>query len=122
MQTLQGKVAVATGASRGVGRGIALVLGEEGATVYVTGRSTRGGPTTKNLPETIDETAELVTAQGGVGIPIRCDHTVDDQVGALFQRTRDEAFGGRVETGGGFVEDHESGVLRRTSLQAEAPS
>src|SRR5262245_30028970 len=67
---LRGKVAVVTGASRGGGRAIALALGEAGATVYVTGRSVRGGTTTENLPETIDDTADEVTARGGVGIPV----------------------------------------------------
>ncbi|NJN66391.1 MAG: SDR family NAD(P)-dependent oxidoreductase [Chloroflexaceae bacterium] len=87
---LSGKIAVVTGASRGVGRGIAQVLGEAGATVYVTGRSVRGAATTENLPGTIDETAELVTAMGGTGIPVRCDHTVDAEVAALFERVRQE--------------------------------
>ncbi len=90
MQRLKDKIAVVTGASRGGGRGIALVLGEEGATVYVTGRSVRGGPTTSNQPETIDETAEMVTARGGVGIPVCCDHMVDAQVEALFERVKQE--------------------------------
>src|SRR5262245_42404133 len=75
--TLQSRVTVVTGASRGAGRGIAATLGAEGATVYVTGRSSRGQPTTENLPGTIEETAEIVTARGGIGIPVRCDHTVD---------------------------------------------
>lgn len=90
MQRLKGKAAVVTGASRGGGRGIALVLGEEGATVYVTGRSVRGEPTPRNLPETIDETAEMVTARGGAGIPVRCDHTVDAEVEALFEHVQKE--------------------------------
>jgi len=90
MQRLKGKAAVVTGASRGGGRGIALVLGEEGATVYVTGRSARGEPTPRNLPETIDETAEEITARGGVGIPVRCDHTVDAEVEALFEHVQKE--------------------------------
>lgn len=84
-----------TGASRGGGRGIALVLGEEGATVYVTGRSVRGGPTTEDRPETIDETAEAVTGRGGAGIPVRCDHTVDSEVEALFERVKQEH--GRID-------------------------
>ena len=88
--TLRGRVAVVTGASRGAGRAIALVLGEAGATVYVTGRSTRGAGTTENLPGTIDEAAEAVTARGGQGLPVRVDHTVDTEVEALFQRVRDE--------------------------------
>jgi NAD(P)-dependent dehydrogenase (short-subunit alcohol dehydrogenase family) len=87
---LQGTIALVTGASRGVGRGIAGVLGEAGATVYVTGRSVRGAATTEDLPGTIDETAELVTAGGGTGIPVRCDHTVDAEVAALFERVRQE--------------------------------
>ncbi|MFQ5926924.1 MAG: SDR family NAD(P)-dependent oxidoreductase [Terriglobia bacterium] len=90
MARLPGKVAVVTGASRGAGRGIALALGEAGATVYVTGRSVRGGPTTGNRPETIDETAEALTTRGGVGIPVRCDHTVDAEVEALFTRVKQE--------------------------------
>ena len=95
MQRLKGKVAVVTGASRGGGRGIALVLGEEGATVYVTGRSVSGGPTTQDRPETIDQTAKAVTARGGVGIPVRCDHTVDEEVEALFERVKQEH--GRID-------------------------
>ncbi|WP_371530917.1 SDR family NAD(P)-dependent oxidoreductase [Streptomyces sp. NBC_01283] len=71
---LGGKVAVVTGASRGVGRGIALALGAAGATVYVTGRSTRDGARTEGLPGTVDDTAEEVTRRGGKGIAVRCDH------------------------------------------------
>jgi len=84
------KVAVVTGASRGAGRGIALALAEVGATVYVTGRSVRGEATTENLPGTIDETAETVTARGGAGIAVRCDHTVDSDVERLFARVQHE--------------------------------
>src|SRR5881394_3720537 len=87
---LAGKVALVTGASRGGGKGIALVLGEEGATVYVTGRSVRGEPTTLGRPGTIDDTAEELTARGGTGIAVRCDHTDDSQVEALFDRIRSE--------------------------------
>ena len=65
---LKGKVAVVAGATRGAGRGIACMLGEAGATVYCTGRSVRGSPATKDRPETIEETAEMVTAHGGMGI------------------------------------------------------
>jgi NAD(P)-dependent dehydrogenase (short-subunit alcohol dehydrogenase family) len=86
MPNLRGRVAVVTGASRGAGRGIALALGECGATVYVTGRSVSGQPTTDNMPGTIDETAEAVTARGGVGMAARCDHTIDADVEALFER------------------------------------
>ena len=88
--SLQGKVAVVTGASRGAGRGIALALAEAGATVYVTGRSVRGEATTENLPGTIDETAETVTARGSTGIAVRCDHTVDSDVELLFVRVQRE--------------------------------
>lgn len=86
--TLSGKVAVVTGASRGAGRGIAVTLGEAGATVYVTGRSVRGEATTENLPGTIEETAEMVTARGGGGIAVRCDHTCDSDVEELFRRVQ----------------------------------
>jgi NAD(P)-dependent dehydrogenase (short-subunit alcohol dehydrogenase family) len=96
MQHLENKIAVVTGASRGAGRGIALVLGEEGATVYVTGRSVRGDSTRPDLPgTTIDDTAEQVTARGGMGIPVRCDHTVDAQVQALLKRVEREQ--GRID-------------------------
>jgi dehydrogenase/reductase SDR family member 1 len=91
---LAGKIAIVTGASRGVGRGIALGLGEAGATVYVTGRSTAGHATTA-LPGTVDETAADVTRLGGRGIAVRCDHAVDADVAALFARVDAEA--GRVD-------------------------
>ncbi len=87
---LKGKVAVVTGASRGAGRGIACVLGECGATVYVTGRSVRGQPTTDNAPGTIDDTADEVTRRGGRGLAVRCDHTDEAQVKAVFQRVQRE--------------------------------
>jgi dehydrogenase/reductase SDR family protein 1 len=90
-EKLAGQVAIVTGASRGVGKGIALGLGEAGATVYVTGRSVTSG----SLPGTIDETAAEVTARGGRGIAVRCDHAVDDEVEALVARVwRDE---GRID-------------------------
>lgn len=90
MRQLEGKVAVVTGASRGGGKGVAQVLGDAGATVYVVGRSTRAGQRTENRPETIEETAELVTKRGGTGIPVRCDFTVDADVQALFARVQEE--------------------------------
>ena len=92
--TLEDVVAVVTGASRGAGRGIALELGSAGATVYVTGRSVKGAPTTDDMPGTIDETAAEVTARGGKGVAIRCDHTIDHEVEALFDEVRVES--GRV--------------------------
>jgi NAD(P)-dependent dehydrogenase (short-subunit alcohol dehydrogenase family) len=81
---LKGRVAVVAGATRGAGRGIARALGEAGATVYCTGRSARGKPSPYNRPETIEETAELVTAAGGTGIAVRVDHTVEADVRRLF--------------------------------------
>lgn len=90
---LKGKVAVVAGATRGAGRGIACMLGEAGATVYCTGRSLRGNPSDKNRPETIEETAEWVTALGGQGIYVQVDHTDREQVKALFERLRQEQDG-----------------------------
>ncbi|WP_255298330.1 SDR family oxidoreductase [Brevibacillus dissolubilis] len=91
---LHGKVAVVAGATRGAGRGIAMMLGEAGATVYVTGRSTRnGGPSPMGRSETIEETAELVNQCGGVGIPVRVDHTVEADVKALFEQVKREQNG-----------------------------
>jgi NAD(P)-dependent dehydrogenase (short-subunit alcohol dehydrogenase family) len=92
---LADRVALVTGASRGAGRGIATVLGDEGATVYVTGRSVRGRGTTLGRPGSIDETAEQITARGGIGIAVQCDHTDDGQVERLFERVRGEA--GRLD-------------------------
>jgi NAD(P)-dependent dehydrogenase (short-subunit alcohol dehydrogenase family) len=86
-KVLQGKIALVAGATRGAGRGIAIALGEAGATVYCTGRSsrerTRGRLATPGRPETIEETAELVTAAGGRGIAIRVDHTEPAEVKKL---------------------------------------
>jgi NAD(P)-dependent dehydrogenase (short-subunit alcohol dehydrogenase family) len=83
---LEGRVALVTGATRGAGRGIAVQLGAAGATVYCTGRSTRGGRSEMDRPETIEETAELVDAAGGHGIPVRVDHLVPAEVQALVER------------------------------------
>ncbi|MET0388251.1 MAG: SDR family NAD(P)-dependent oxidoreductase [Polyangiales bacterium] len=88
MSLLAGKVAVVTGASRGIGRGIALALGAEGATVYVTGRSVEQGQA--DLPGTIGETAAEVERRGGRGIAVPVDHGNDAQVAALFQRVERE--------------------------------
>ncbi|WIY63397.1 SDR family oxidoreductase [Bacillus arachidis] len=93
MKPLQGKVAVVAGATRGAGRGIAMMLGEAGATVYVTGRSTRGNLSSMGRTETIEETAELVTKQGGKGIAVRVDHTVEADIKALFNRIQEEQNG-----------------------------
>lgn len=87
---LRGMVAVVAGATRGAGRGIACALGEAGAMVYCTGRSVRGRPATGSRPETIEETAEMVTAFGGEGIHVQIDHTEADQVKELFARINGE--------------------------------
>jgi len=83
---LDGKVALVAGATRGAGRGTALALGEAGATVYCTGRTTRQRRSEYNRPETIEETADLVTAAGGEGIAVAVDHLRAGQVEALVQR------------------------------------
>ncbi|MEC7522840.1 MAG: SDR family oxidoreductase [Myxococcota bacterium] len=103
---LSDTVAVVTGATRGAGRGVALELGAAGATVYVTGRSTRAEPARgyddilrlsnlDHLPGTIEDTAEEVSAAGGRGVAVRCDHTVEDEVASLFARVGREA--GRID-------------------------
>jgi NAD(P)-dependent dehydrogenase (short-subunit alcohol dehydrogenase family) len=83
---LAGRIALVSGATRGGGRGIAVALGEAGATVYATGRSTRGGRSEVDRPETIEETAELVSAAGGEGIAVAVDHLEPEQVRALVER------------------------------------
>ena len=90
-KSLAGKIAVVTGASRGAGKGIAIALGQHGATVYVTGRSQKAGDAP--LPGTISETAELVTRAGGRGIAVACDHRDDAQVAALFTRVAKDSGG-----------------------------
>ncbi|MBP2446755.1 SDR family oxidoreductase [Rhizobium leguminosarum] len=92
---LREKVALVAGATRGAGRGIAVELGAAGATVYVTGRTTRAQQSEYARPETIEGTAELVTAAGGRGIAVRVDHLVEAEVEALVARIRAEA--GRLD-------------------------
>ncbi len=87
---LQGKVGLVAGATRGAGRGIAVELGAAGATVYVTGRTTRDQQSEYARPETIEETAELVSAASGAGIAVQVDHLVPDQVERLVARIRSE--------------------------------
>lgn len=93
--TLAGTAAVVAGATRGAGRGIARALAEAGATVYCTGRSVRGTPSHYERPETIEETAEIITAAGGTAVPVRVDHTVEAEVEALFRRI--DAEHGRID-------------------------
>lgn len=93
MTDLHGAVALVAGGTRGGGRGIATELGAAGAIVYVTGRSTRAGASDLGRPETIEDTAERVTAAGGTGIAVRCDHSEPDQVAALVRRIAAEQDG-----------------------------
>ena len=95
MSSLVGRVALVAGGTRGAGRGIAVELGAAGATVYVTGRSSRGHPSEYARAETIEETAELVTAAGGKGLAVRVDHLVPADVEALVDRIRRES--GRLD-------------------------
>ena len=88
MGSLTGKVAVVTGASRGMGKGIALALGAEGATVYITGRTLTAG--SHPLPGTVGETAAEVDRRGGKGIAVKVDHANDDEVAALFDQISSE--------------------------------
>jgi NAD(P)-dependent dehydrogenase (short-subunit alcohol dehydrogenase family) len=88
--SLEGKVALVAGGTRAAGRGIAVELGAAGATVYVTGRTTRSERSEMNRPETIEETAALVDEAGGRGIAVRVDHLVPDEVAGLVARIEDE--------------------------------
>jgi NAD(P)-dependent dehydrogenase (short-subunit alcohol dehydrogenase family) len=109
MKSLEGKVAVVAGATRGAGRGIACMLGEAGAVVYCSGRNSRSRPNTEGYfagrPETIEETAEMVSARGGVGLAARTDHSDERQVEALFKRVSKEQ--GRLDI---LVNDISEGV------------
>jgi dehydrogenase/reductase SDR family protein 1 len=91
MVNLKGKVAVVTGASRGVGKGVALGLGEAGMIVYVTGRTIKEKTDAEKLGGTVFETAEAVTALGGKGIAIQCDHRQDSQVEEVFKQVAKES-------------------------------
>lgn len=86
VRPLSGHIAVVAGATRGAGRGIARALGEAGATVYCTGRSTRGNPSAYGRRETIDETAEMINATGGTAFAVRVDHTIESEVEGFFGR------------------------------------
>ena len=92
-RALEGKVAVVAGGTRGAGRGISVELGAAGATVYVTGRSNRAELSSIGRPETIEETAEMVEAQGGRGIAVRVDHSEPEQVEKFFERVKEEQSG-----------------------------
>ncbi|HEV7804400.1 MAG TPA: SDR family oxidoreductase [Solirubrobacteraceae bacterium] len=92
-RSLAGQVGIVAGATRGAGRAIAIELGAAGATVYVTGRSTKGRPSPMARAETIDETAELVEHAGGRAIAVRVDHTSSDDVAALVRRVAEEQDG-----------------------------
>ncbi|OPA73879.1 short-chain dehydrogenase [Paenibacillus selenitireducens] len=93
VRSLEGKIAVVAGGTRGAGRGIAVALGAAGATVYVTGRSVRGQASDMNRKETIEDTVDIIHTNGGVGIPVRVDHTVESEVRELFERIRQEQQG-----------------------------
>ena len=109
--SLAGKVAVVTGASRGIGKGIATVLGESGVTVYVTGRTSAATPNAKSgtiISGTINEVADAITAAGGVGIAVRCDHADDAQIKALFAQVKAEQ--GHLEQEPAVLEAADLGV------------
>jgi NAD(P)-dependent dehydrogenase (short-subunit alcohol dehydrogenase family) len=113
---LRDTVALVTGASRGVGRGIARALGEAGAKVYVTGRSTRSGARTEDLPGTVEDTADEVTSRGGTGIAVRCDHGEDADVEKLFARITEHD--GRLDL---LVNNAWAGYERGTETRFDAP-
>lgn len=90
MKSLKGKVALVAGGTRGAGRGIAMELGAAGATVYVTGRTTRNEVSEYGRPETIEETADLVNELGGIGIAVQTDHLIPEQVQYLIEKIEKE--------------------------------
>ena len=94
-RSLDGKVALVAGATRGAGRGIACMLGAAGAVVYCSGRTSAGRASPMARPETIEETAALVDGQGGEGVAVRTDHTREEEVAALIARI--EAERGRLD-------------------------
>ncbi|NRB05922.1 MAG: SDR family NAD(P)-dependent oxidoreductase [Richelia sp.] len=93
MKNIQGQVVLVTGATRGLGKGIALALGEAGATVYITGRSFEQSLSEQGISGSLQETQAAVTAVGGICIPVQVDHSDDDQVRLLFERVQDEQQG-----------------------------
>ena len=90
MSNLEGKVVLVTGATRGVGKGIALGLGESGATVYITGRSLESSDSANKLSGSLQETQAAIEEAGGKCIPIQVDHSDDEQIRALFERIEEE--------------------------------
>lgn len=90
MKSLKGQIALVAGGTRGAGRGIAMELGAAGATVYITGRTTRHEISEYGRPETIEETAELVNQLGGQGIAVQVDHLIHEEVQTLIERIEKE--------------------------------
>lgn len=122
-QPLAGQVAIVTGASRGAGRGIACVLGEAGATVYVTGRTSRATPSTSHpylTNCTVEDTAALVTARGGQGVAVVVDHTQDAAIDALFAQVQREQ-GGRLDILVNNVWGGYEGIMNAAGVPFTAP-
>lgn len=113
---LRGSVTLVTGASRGVGRGVALALGAAGATVFVTGRSSRAGARTEGLPGTVEDTAEAIGERGGRGVAVRCDHRIDAETEAVLARIGEEE--GRLDL---LVNNSWSGYERGEEARFDAP-